>query len=262
MSGTPRATYEARGAVGVVRLNDPAVLNAMSIEMAEDLHRALDRAFAESRALILTGEGRAFCAGARLDGGEVPLDWSGRPDMGAALETHVNPLLQRLKRSPIPWVSAVRGPAAGIGCSLALSADLIIASETAAFIQAFAKVGLSADGGASWLLARAIGRPRAMEMMLLGEKVLAAQALDWGLINRVVADDALDDEAMLLAGRLAAGPASLGLIREAAWFGADHGWDEVLPFERDGQRRAGQTADHAEGVAAFLEKRPARFTGT
>lgn len=261
MTEAPRATFEAHGDVGVVRLNDPAALNAMSIPMAEALHRALDRAFAESRAMILTGAGRGFCAGAKLSEGAPPRDWTGRPDMGAGLETHVNPLLQRLKRSPIPWISAVRGPAAGVGCSLALAADLILASETASFIQAFAKVGLAPDGGASWLLARAIGRPRAMEMMLLGEKVSAAQALDWGMINRVLADEALDAEALALAERLAAGPASLALIREAAWFGLDHSWEEVLPFERDGQRRAGQTADHAEGVAAFLEKRPAQFTG-
>ena len=261
MTQAPRATFEAHGKVGVVRLNDPTALNAMSLSMAEDLDRALSRAFAESRAMILTGAGRGFCAGAKLSEGTIPLDWTGRPDMGAGLETHINPLLLRLKRSPIPWISAVRGPAAGVGCSLALAADLIVASETASFIQAFAKVGLAPDGGASWLLARAIGRPRAMEMMLLGEKVSASQALEWGMINRVVSDDTLDSEALALAQRLAEGPASLALIREAAWHGLDHSWEEALPFEREGQRRAGQTRDHVEGVAAFLEKRPAQFTG-
>ncbi len=262
MSEAPRALFEAHGPVGVLRLNDPQALNAMSIPMAEAMDAALDRAFTESRALILAGAGRAFCAGAKLAGGPIPVDAAGKPDMGAALETHINPLLNRLRTSPIPWISAVRGPAAGVGCSLALAADLVIASETAAFIQAFSRVGLAPDGGASWLLSRAIGRPRAMEMMLLGESIGGAKALEWGLINRLTSDAELDDAAMALAVRLAEGPASLAIIRQAAWHGADANWDAALTFERDGQRRAGQTADHVEGVAAFLEKRPARFTGT
>lgn len=261
MTELSKALFDLHGPVGVIRLNDPQALNAMSVPMAEALDAALDRAFAESRAMILTGEGRAFCAGANLSRGAPPLDATGRPDMGAALETHINPLLMRLRDAPIPWISAVRGPAAGVGCSLALAADLVIASDTAAFIQAFSRVGLAPDGGASWLLTRAIGRPRAMEMMLLGERIGADQALEWGLINRVAPDNALDDEAMALALRLAEGPASLTLIRRAAWHGADAGWADALAHERAGQRLAGQTADHAEGVAAFLEKRPARFVG-
>lgn len=262
MAEAAKVLFETRGKVGIIRLNDPEALNAMSLAMAEALSQVLDRAFAESRALILTGAGRGFCAGAKMVAGEtIPLDAAGRPDMGAGLESHINPILLRLRDAPIPWISAVRGPAAGVGCSLALAADLVIASETASFIQAFSRVGLAPDGGASWLLSRAIGRPRAMEMMLLGEAVRAPQALEWGLINRVEADGQLDQRALDMAQRLADGPASLALIRRAAWHGADARFEEALAHEREAQRIAGQSADHAEGVTAFLEKRPARFVG-
>ena len=256
-----KVEIEAGAGVAVVRLDDQAALNAMSLQMASDLSDALDQAFAGARAMILTGAGRAFCAGAKM-GAEAPVVAAdGLPDMGAGLESHINPILERLKASPIPWISAVRGPAAGVGCGLALAADLIVASETALFIQAFAAVGLAPDGGSSWLLSRAVGRARAMEMMLLGEKVAAARALEWGLINRVVADDQLDAEVMSLATRLAKGPASLSLVRRAAWVGAEAGWSETLAVEREYQKLAGRTADHREGVAAFLEKRAPRFTG-
>lgn len=262
MANDPKALFEARDKVGIIRLNDPTALNAMSVQMAQDLSHALDQAFETSRALILTGAGRGFCAGAKLSADEtIPLDASGKPDMGAGLESHINPILLRLRDAPIPWISAVRGPAAGVGCSLALAADMVVASDTASFIQAFARVGLAPDGGASWLLSRAIGRPRALEMMLLGEPVKAEKALEWGLINRLVPDKQLEDRALDLATRLADGPASLRLIRQAAWHGADASFAAALDHEREGQRLAGQTADHAEGVAAFLEKRPARFTG-
>ncbi len=262
MAEAAKVLFETHGKVGIIRLNDPEALNAMSLAMAEDLSKVLDQAFAESRALVLTGEGRGFCAGAKMVAGEtIPLDVTGRPDMGAGLESHINPILLRLRDAPIPWISAVRGPAAGVGCSLALAADLIIASETASFIQAFSRVGLAPDGGASWLLSRAIGRTRAMEMMLLGETVRAPQALAWGLINRIASDADLDQSALEVALRLADGPASLSLIRRAAWYGADASFEQALAHEREGQRVAGQTADHAEGVMAFLEKRPAQFAG-
>lgn len=250
------------GDVATIRLNDPARLNAITLEMVEELEKAIDQAALTARALILTGEGRAFCAGANLGGGLTPTDGDGRPDAGSSLETHVNPLMTKLRNLPFPWISAVRGAAAGVGCSLALAADIVITSETAYFMQAFARIGLVPDGGSTWLLARAVGRVRAMEMMLLGERISAAKALDWGLVNTVVADDQLDAEAMTLATRLAAGPTrSLGLIRKAGWAAADMGWEDTLTNERNLQREAGYTADHAEGVAAFLEKRPARFTG-
>jgi 2-(1,2-epoxy-1,2-dihydrophenyl)acetyl-CoA isomerase len=254
-------SVETIGAVGIVRLNDPTVLNAMSIGMVEELHRAVQQVAASRRALILTGAGRAFSAGANLNAAPVTAD-DGLPDAGAVLESHINPLLTALRNLPIPWISAVRGAAAGVGCSFALAADLIVASETAYFLQAFCRIGLVPDGGSSFLLTRAVGRARAMEMMLLGERVPAARALEWGLINRVVPDSQLDAAALEIAQGLAAGPTrSLGMIRQLVWSAIDADWHGALATERRLQRDAGRTADHQEGVAAFLAKRPAHFAG-
>ncbi|MDB5972307.1 MAG: 2-(1,2-epoxy,2-dihydrophenyl)acetyl-CoA isomerase [Hydrocarboniphaga sp.] len=248
--------------VGIIRLNEPATLNAVTIEMVEELDRALDQLSRSTRALILTGSGRAFCAGANISGGVSIESDDGLPDAGAVLESHINPLMSKLRNLPIPWISAVRGAAAGVGCSFALAADLIVAGEGAYFLQAFCRIGLVPDGGSSFLLTRAIGRPRAMEMMMLGERMPAAKALEWGLVNRVVADDEVETAAMHIARSLANGPTrSLGLIREAAWTAAESGWEQTLASERRLQRAAGRTGDHQEGINAFLEKRPARFTG-
>jgi 2-(1,2-epoxy-1,2-dihydrophenyl)acetyl-CoA isomerase len=256
-----KITVEKNGALGIIRLNDPTVLNALSIEMLEELDRALDEVAGFARALILTGVGRAFCAGANLSGTPAIAD-DGLPDAGAILESHVNPLITKLRNLSIPWITGVRGPAAGAGCSLALAADLIVASETAYFLQAFSRIGLVPDGGSSFLLTRAIGRVRAMEMMLLGERVSASKALEWGLINRVVPDAQLEAVTLELAQGLAAGPTrSLGMIRQLAWHAVDADWHGALATERRLQRAAGRTADHREAVAAFLEKRPAHFAG-
>lgn len=253
--------YEEAGDVAIIRLNDPAVLNAMGPDMQRELTHAIAVASRSARALLLTSIGRAFCAGGNMaDAGE---GYTPPPDLGIDLETTINPLMIAISQLPIPIVSAVRGPAAGIGCSFALVADIILASETAFFLQAFSHIGLVPDGGSSWLLSRAVGRPRAMEMMLLGERITASQALAWGLINRVHPDSELDEAALVLAGRLAAGPTrSLALIRKAAWAAADQDWTDALATERQLQREAGRTDDHREGVAAFLEKRLPRFVGT
>ena len=257
-----KITVDTVGDVAIVRLNDPAALNAVSLRMIDEINDALDVEVGRSRALILTGTGRAFCAGANLGGGLSIVGEDGLADTGASLESHVNPLMNRLRGLSIPWISAVRGPAAGVGCSLAVAADIAVASETAYFLQAFVRIGLVPDGGSSWLLTRAVGRARAMEMMLLGERIPAAQALEWGLIARVVADGELDDAALKIAQGLAEGPTrSLAMIRQAAWAAADDDWEQVLANERRLQRDAGNTQDHAEGVAAFQEKRAARFTG-
>ena len=257
-----KVVFEQAGDVGVVRLDDPASLNAVGPDTLSDLFEAVERAAATSRAMLLTASGRAFSAGADLSAVAAAAK-EGPIDAGALLETHVNPLMRRLSDLPIPWIAAVRGAAAGVGCSLALSADLIVASESAYFLQAFARVGLVADGGATWLLAQAAGRVRAMEMMLLAERIPAAQAFEWGLVNRVVHDDTLDDTAMALATSLAAGPTrALGMIRRLAWAGATSGWDAALAAEREAQREAGRTKDVMEGVGAFLEKRPAQFRGS
>jgi|JI10StandDraft_1071094.scaffolds.fasta_scaffold02377_4 2-(1,2-epoxy-1,2-dihydrophenyl)acetyl-CoA isomerase len=253
---------EREGDVAVIRLNDPATLNAVTLATIEEIGVALDEITGSARAMVLTGAGRAFCSGANLSGGMGGGPSDALPDAGRSLETHINPLMLRLRDLPFPWVSAVKGSAAGVGCSLALAADLVVAGESAFFLQAFARIGLVPDGGSSWLLAKGVGRARAMEMMLLGERIPAAKALEWGMVNRLVPDEQVMPTALDLAKALAAGPTqSLAMIRRMAWSAADASFEDAIATERKNQRDAGRTADHREGVAAFLTKRPARFTG-
>ncbi|HJQ16972.1 MAG TPA: enoyl-CoA hydratase-related protein [Allosphingosinicella sp.] len=254
-----RVETEKRGRVGLVRLNHPETLNAVSVEMVEQLSSALNALEKSSRAILLTGAGRAFSSGGNLSADMAA--GGGDTDLGLSLETHVNPLMCQLRDLSIPWMTAVRGAAAGVGCSIALAGDLIVASESAYFMQAFSRIGLVPDGGSSHLLVRTVGRARAMEMMLLGERLPAARALEWGLVNHVVPDDALEADAMALAERLANGPSSLAQTRRMVWKALDSDWDSMLAMERKEQLAAGRSADCAEGIAAFLEKRPARFTG-
>lgn len=246
----------------MIQLNDPATLNAITAEMLEQLDKAFDQCARSCRAIVLTSVGRAFSSGANLTGGQRVEGAEGQRNFGLFLEEHVNPLIAKLIDLPIPWVSAVRGAAAGVGCSLAIAADLIIASETAYFLQAFSRVGLVPDGGASWLLNRAIGRPRALELMLLSEPLEAPRALEWGLINRVVSDGELDDAVVALATTLARGPTrTLGLIRQLARHAADVDFLSLLAAERAAQRTAGLTNDAIEGITAFIDKRTPSFSG-
>lgn len=250
------------GEVARIQLNDPATLNAITAEMVDQLDEAFERSAASCRAAVLTSAGRAFSSGANLAGGQSVNDPDGQLDLGLFLEQHINPLIEKLMDLPIPWISAVRGAAAGVGCSLALAADLVIASDTAFFLQAFSRVGLVPDGGAAWLLMRAIGRPRAMELMLLGENLEAPRALEWGLINRMVPDTELDTAALQLASALARGPTkAFSLIRQLGQHAADGDLRDLLAAERVAQRTAGQTRDAMEGIAAFLGKRTATFAG-
>jgi 2-(1,2-epoxy-1,2-dihydrophenyl)acetyl-CoA isomerase len=262
---TERTTLDLdwSGEVAIIRLNDPATLNAITLAMVESFDAALDEVVGRARALIVTGAGKGFCSGANLGGGmgERAAD-PAQVDAGLALETHLNPLMSKLRSLPVPWISSVRGAAAGAGASIALAADMIVASETAFFMQAFARIGLVPDAGSSHLLVRTIGRPRAMELMMLGDRLPAKTALEWGLVNRVVPDAELEAASMELAGRLAGGAASLNLIRQLAWTAVDGGWDTSLSTERELQRTAGRTADHREGIKAFLAKRPAAFRGS
>ena len=254
---------EVADRVATLTLDDPGTLNALGLPLAlalQEAVRGIGSGEIDCRAVILTGAGRAFCSGADLSAsparsGDAP------PDMGAGLENTYNPLMTSLRDLPVPLVTAVNGAAAGIGCSLALAGDLIVAAEEAYFLQAFRRIGLVPDGGSTFMLPRTIGRARAMEMTLLGERIPAAQALDWGLVNRVVPGGELLATAQDYARRLADGPASLGLTRRLVWSGETAGWDEQLHAEREAQRAAGRTADFVEGVRAFAEKRPARFTG-
>jgi 2-(1,2-epoxy-1,2-dihydrophenyl)acetyl-CoA isomerase len=254
------------GAVTIITLNDPATMNALGMDTAGELLSALKTATMSetpARALLITGEGRGFCSGANLSAGPATraADGDGKPDAGGALETLYNPLVTFIRESRVPIVTAVNGAAAGVGCSLALLGDLIVAAESAYFLQAFRRIGLVPDGGSTYLLPRMIGRARAMEMALLGERIPAAQALEWGLVNRVVPDAELMSAAMGLARALATGPASLGLTRQIINQSLDSDWAAQLHRERLAQRVAGKTADFGEGVRAFLEKRPAVFAG-
>ncbi|RIA37971.1 enoyl-CoA hydratase [Hephaestia caeni] len=249
---------EQRGAVAIVSLDDPQNLNALSIPMLDELSSCLADAAATARAIVLRGEGRAFCAGFNI-GPDLDVQAPGF-DAGAVLETHLNPLMLQLRALPVPIVAAVRGTAAGAGASLALAADLVVAGAQSAFLQAFRHVGLVPDAGASWLLARTVGRVRAMELTLLGGRLDAPTALEWGLVNRVVVDEAVDSCALELAERLAEGPsAALARTREAIWTALEAPLAEQLDTERRFQGEAGGLADFHEGVAAFREKRKPRF---
>jgi 2-(1,2-epoxy-1,2-dihydrophenyl)acetyl-CoA isomerase len=254
------------GDVAIIALSDPATMNAAGMDMGGELIAALkaetlgDKA---ARAIVLTGEGRGFCSGANLQAGPAGgrVDGDGKPDAGSGLETLYNPLVTAIRDLPVPIVTAVNGAAAGVGCSLALLGDIIVAGESAYFLQAFRRIGLVPDGGSTYMLPRYIGKARAMEMALLGDKIPAAKALEWGLINRCVPDAELMSTALGLAQELAKGPFSLGLIRKAMWASLDSSWQEQLYNERKAQQIAGKSDDFKEGVQAFLQKRPAAFQG-
>ena len=253
----------AQGGVAVLTLSQPEVMNAASGPMMRGAMAALDHIEGDAafRALVLTGEGRGFCAGANLMAPEPRPDGK-PPGAGDMLEFAYHPFLRRLRDLRMPLVTAVNGPAVGIGMSFALMGDLIIAARSAYFLQAFSRLGLVPDGGSTWLLPRLIGLARARELSLLAEKLPAEKALEWGLINYVAADSALMDEALALAERLAKGPAALSMTRRLYWESPHNSFEDQLALEQATQHKAGQTNDFMEGIGAFYQKRPASFTGT
>ena len=246
--------------VATVTLNRPDALNALTVPMKQALLAAFRRLEREAaaRAVILSGAGRAFCAGQdlreRLEPDAAPL--------GVELRERYNPIIRTMRALPKPIVGAINGVAAGAGASLAMACDLRIASDAASFALAFGRVGLVPDSGATWFLPRLVGATRAAELALLNEPVSAADALRLGLVGRVVPAEELATEARSVAARLAAGaPRAIALTKRALNAAWERDLDSALEYEAHLQDMAGRTKDHAEGMAAFLEKRPPRFTG-
>lgn len=260
---SPKVKTSVDSGVGIITLSDPGTLNAAGLDLMADLTAAFeDFAYGDAvRAIVITGEGRGFCSGANLSGGGGASRPAPANAPNQALLSTFNPFVSAVRKSPKPLVSAVNGVAAGVGVSLALAADLCVAAESAYFLLAFRRIGLVPDGGATWMLPRLIGKARAMELMLLGEKLPAKTAVDWGLINKCVPDADLMGAAMQYAQALADGPASLGLTRNLVWDALDSAWHEQLEAEAYAQGVAQRTTDAREGVMAFAEKRPAKFTG-
>jgi 2-(1,2-epoxy-1,2-dihydrophenyl)acetyl-CoA isomerase len=248
-----------------VELNRPETLNAWNTQFGVDLLAALHAVGEDDtvRAVVLTGAGRAFSSGADLrdiSGGETTPD--GRPDVYRTLTERYHPIMRAVREMPKPVIAAVNGPAVGIGCSLALCCDLIVAAESAYFLLAFVNIGLVPDGGSSLFLPARVGMARATELAMLGERLPAAQALDWGLVNRVVPDARLDQETAALAARLAGGPTRsyVGTKRQLNnWLFARMA--EQLELEAQIQREMTGSEDFLEGAMAFVEKRAARFSG-
>ncbi|MCU0964339.1 MAG: enoyl-CoA hydratase-related protein [Burkholderiaceae bacterium] len=251
---------EREGAVALLTLNNPAQYNALGTELMRDFQAALDHAIADPavRVILLTGAGKGFCSGAQF-GGDT---FSQGEAIGARMRQSINPVIERLRQSPKPVVTAVNGAAAGAGVGVALAGDVVFAARSARFILSFARLGAVLDGGTSLFLQRSIGAARARVLALTGEALPAQTAADWGLVWQCVDDERLMDEARAMARRLAEGaPLAQAMIKrqlDAAWAA---GLDDTLVTEADAQSRAFVTQDLKEGASAFVEKRPPRFVG-
>jgi len=249
--------------VATLTLNRPERLNSFTVAMHDEVRAALDAIAADRsiRCLVLTGAGRGFCAGQDLSDRAVAPD-AESVDLGASIENYYKPMLQRLRALPMPTIAAVNGVAAGAGANIPFACDLVYAAESASFIQSFSKLGLVPDCGGTWWLPRLVGPARAMGLTLLGEKLTATQAAEWGLIWRCLADDELLPTVNKVALRLAVGP-TRGYVRTRQAIDAAVllPFDGALDLERDYQRELGRSNDYREGVSAFIEKRAANFSG-
>lgn len=256
--------WEQEGGVGRIVLNRPDTLNAWNSEFGAELKEVVERAAGDDtvRAVLLTGAGRAFCSGADLKAGVEQVADDGMIDVRGRLDEVFHPVLVGLRTMPKPVVAAVNGPAAGIGVSLALTGDLVLAAESAFFQLAFANIGLMPDGGSTALVPARIGGARAFEMALLAERVPAAKALDWGLVNAVHPDDELLAAAGQLAERLANGPTlAYASAKRALNASVYPDFERQLDLEADLQHALARTSDFIEGGVSFAEKRQPRFTG-
>ena len=248
--------------IAKITLNRPDKLNSFTGEMHVELKQAMKAILADSsvRVLMITGAGRGFCAGQDLS--ERMMGDEETADVASSLEKNYNPLLKQLRALPFPVVCAVNGVAAGAGCNLALACDIVIAARSASFIQIFSKIGLIPDAGGTYTLPRLVGTARAMAAAMLAEKVSAEQAVQWGMIWKCVDDGKLTGEADALARQLAGqATRALGLTKRAIYASSNNTFEQQLDLECDLQREAAKSEDFREGVTAFKDKRPAKFTG-
>jgi 2-(1,2-epoxy-1,2-dihydrophenyl)acetyl-CoA isomerase len=254
--------FDISGGIARLTLNRPDRLNSFNTAMHAEVREALKEVMgSEARVLVLTGAGRGFCAGQDL-GDRAVSPGGAAVDLGDSIEKNYKPLVLALRSLPLPVIAAVNGVAAGAGANIALACDLVIAARSANFVQAFAKIGLVPDSGGTWFLPRLVGHARAMGLALLGDKLPAEQAAQWGLIWRCVDDAELSTAVAALATQFAAAPTrGLARTKQAMYEGWGRTLEQQLDIERDYQRELGYTADYAEGVAAFTQKRPPQFTG-
>lgn len=249
--------------VAVLTLNRPDSLNSFNAQMHSEVKSALKEVKKDSsvRCLLLTGNGRGFCAGQDLGDRNVA-PGSAPPNLGESIEKNYSPMLRTIRSLEMPVICAVNGVAAGAGANIAFACDIVLAAKSASFIQAFCKIGLIPDCGGTWTLPRLVGPARAMALSLLGDKISAEQAEQWGMIWKTVENESLQNEAMAMAQHFASQPTKgLALIKRAIQASADNTFDEQLDLERDLQTLAGRTDDYREGVAAFIGKRKPAFKG-